>query len=884
MSEPSNTPNKSMAYRFGEFELNAALGELHKSGEVVDVQKRVLDLLLFLVQHRDRTLSKDELQDGVWPGTVISETALTRAVMKARRAVGDDAATQAFIKTLHGQGYRFVGAVEEVSAELVTPLPAKTGAAEGASPATVEAKPSTWQLERKRAMLRLATTYGAAAWLLSQVATMVWEAFEWDKLPLQWLIAVILIGFPVALLIGWFYRSTPQGLKLRSEVAASDQTISSQPYIWVIGMLSLALILSLGWNLRMPSQTEPTLRIAILPTANQTQDPALDWISLGMLSLLNSQLADAQLATVSVSKLLRYLEPSRGQAPPTTTQLIETLSLAEGVGVVVETQMSVVGGRFVATGRLLRGQTQTALPEFSGEQPSAAMRGMGRYLLDYLQPDVAMDGELLRLAATGDPFTDQAYARGMHEKLSGNLQQAKELLEVAAQGNEQAFWPAYELALSIAELGDLDAAAESYLVLLERAEALGAPLQIATLSNALGIYADLRGNLDQSQRYYEKGIQWAQEQGLHQRLAELWINYAVLERARANPTVAQDYLGRAFNAYQDAGVTLLPGDFFITLGNLAADTGDVREAQRQYQQALTNFRRLDRPAGSGIALSNLSWASQVMGELDAAEQYLAESVALRKTIGDKVGLVKSEIRQSNLAYSRGNLGLAQSAAFNVTQAPYAQQEQELLASAHNALGLVALDREQFARAQDHFQQALALEEAGGRVYGQLNARIGLARTHFAAGEVAQARTQTARIIDSTQAQNMPKFALQAEQVEAKILLQEGDAQEAMQRLEAAANQAGAVGEDSLQALLATDLANIALDLEDITSAQGWAGIASQLLPDHGRVRLLAARMAFVQQEHDKARELTQQAQALLGERIATDAQALLARYAVPASP
>ena len=110
---PPHPDTTSDGYRFGDCRLNVARRELTKSGAVVDVQPRVFDLLVFLVEHRDRAVSKDELQDAVWTGMVVTEASLTRAVMKLRQAVGDDASIQAVIKTVHGHGYRFVAPVEE---------------------------------------------------------------------------------------------------------------------------------------------------------------------------------------------------------------------------------------------------------------------------------------------------------------------------------------------------------------------------------------------------------------------------------------------------------------------------------------------------------------------------------------------------------------------------------------------------------------------------------------------------------------------------------------------------------------------------------------------------------------------------------------------------
>jgi len=106
-------------FKFGAYVLNPVQRELKHAGEIVDIEPRAFELLIFLVQNRDRAVSKDELQDVIWPGMIVTETALTRAVMKARKAVGDDAVRQEMIKTLHGHGYRFVAQVRSEQAPAV---------------------------------------------------------------------------------------------------------------------------------------------------------------------------------------------------------------------------------------------------------------------------------------------------------------------------------------------------------------------------------------------------------------------------------------------------------------------------------------------------------------------------------------------------------------------------------------------------------------------------------------------------------------------------------------------------------------------------------------------------------------------------------------------
>ncbi len=100
-------------FRFNDCELHLAARELRRGGEVVPLEPRVFALLAYLIEHRGRAVDKDEIQDAVWTRMVATETALTRAIMKARRAVGDSADMQAVIRTVHGHGYQFVAKLED---------------------------------------------------------------------------------------------------------------------------------------------------------------------------------------------------------------------------------------------------------------------------------------------------------------------------------------------------------------------------------------------------------------------------------------------------------------------------------------------------------------------------------------------------------------------------------------------------------------------------------------------------------------------------------------------------------------------------------------------------------------------------------------------------
>jgi DNA-binding winged helix-turn-helix (wHTH) protein len=104
----SSTVSSGVTLRFEDCEVDPASYRVLVRGEPVAVEPRVFELLVYLIEHRDRVVTKDELFDRLWAGKYVTESTLTRAVYEARRALGDDSKEQRIIKTLHGRGYQFV--------------------------------------------------------------------------------------------------------------------------------------------------------------------------------------------------------------------------------------------------------------------------------------------------------------------------------------------------------------------------------------------------------------------------------------------------------------------------------------------------------------------------------------------------------------------------------------------------------------------------------------------------------------------------------------------------------------------------------------------------------------------------------------------------------
>src|SRR5437867_4571304 len=102
-----------MRYVFGDYTLDTGRYELHREGTPVALGPKPFALLTYLLQHRDRTVAKEELLAQLWPQQFVSESVLTSCMLVVRQALGDSGQAQQLIKTVRGHGYRFLHPVEE---------------------------------------------------------------------------------------------------------------------------------------------------------------------------------------------------------------------------------------------------------------------------------------------------------------------------------------------------------------------------------------------------------------------------------------------------------------------------------------------------------------------------------------------------------------------------------------------------------------------------------------------------------------------------------------------------------------------------------------------------------------------------------------------------
>jgi DNA-binding winged helix-turn-helix (wHTH) protein/alpha-beta hydrolase superfamily lysophospholipase len=118
----------NVLFLFEDFALDSERRELRAGGAMIPVEPQVFDILVHLVENRDRVVSKDDLIASIWRGRIVSESTLDSRINAVRKAVGDSGGQQRLVRTMSRKGFRFVGEV----------IPTKPGKRQASSTATLQ--------------------------------------------------------------------------------------------------------------------------------------------------------------------------------------------------------------------------------------------------------------------------------------------------------------------------------------------------------------------------------------------------------------------------------------------------------------------------------------------------------------------------------------------------------------------------------------------------------------------------------------------------------------------------------------------------------------------------------------------------------------------------
>jgi len=119
---------------FPPFRLDLSSEQLWREDRPIALRPKTFAVLRYLVEHAGKLVTKDELLDAVWAGTIVSDTVLKSCIRELREALQDDVQTPQYIATVHRRGYRFIGPLSSLPKQ--SPAPTETGHAPGATAGT----------------------------------------------------------------------------------------------------------------------------------------------------------------------------------------------------------------------------------------------------------------------------------------------------------------------------------------------------------------------------------------------------------------------------------------------------------------------------------------------------------------------------------------------------------------------------------------------------------------------------------------------------------------------------------------------------------------------------------------------------------------------------
>jgi adenylate cyclase len=145
------SPSPEAPFLVADWTVDAPANRLLRNGDEVRLEPKVMSVLVYLARHRGRVVSREDLESGVWTGMVVGYDAVTNAVIKLRRALGDDSRAPRIIETISKHGYRLIADVGPVAEPVIGQSPAP----ENAGPVTTE-RSSDAAKHRRRALVPMA--------------------------------------------------------------------------------------------------------------------------------------------------------------------------------------------------------------------------------------------------------------------------------------------------------------------------------------------------------------------------------------------------------------------------------------------------------------------------------------------------------------------------------------------------------------------------------------------------------------------------------------------------------------------------------------------------------------------------------------------------------
>ncbi|WP_027855904.1 winged helix-turn-helix domain-containing protein [Marinobacterium jannaschii] len=336
-------------YRFAGFEFDAERGLLIRDGNEQNVRHKVARLIAYLITHRERVVSKEELLQQLWDHGEYRENSLTQSVREARRLLGDSAQQPTFIRNFPQRGYQWITVTE-----VVLPKSLETEHEVGPEPAQLDDTPvATEQPLPGKALPEKQPIAGTFR---------------------RYQIVLVLLA---ALLITFILFRPVTDNQPASETAADK-----------------------------PSQQ----RLMVLPFINETGDPSLQWMEMGLSDMLATSLAQGSQRAITAPAASHNLLAVEGLAWPPEPESLQALMRQQKIDLLLYSRVSLYRDQQVLNIRLYRSDGTVTQGSISYPQLAIATSAVAAQLKQLIDPHPGT-GELPQMAA--HPASVQDLVRGL---------------------------------------------------------------------------------------------------------------------------------------------------------------------------------------------------------------------------------------------------------------------------------------------------------------------------------------------------------------------------------------------------------------------------------------------------------------------------------------
>jgi len=518
-------------YSFGEFHLNPATRELRRGDERVVLPLRVFACLQYLIEQRDRAVSREELIKAVWNRDNISDVRLGQLVLRARRAIDDDGSQPSRIRTVIGFGYHWVAPIGVVDGGAAATVPASI------DPAATPAAAASAAVPRRDAASSMSPPAAAET---APAASLTPHRRRVPRHAIAASIAVLATLAGVTALT--LHRPSRDG---HGETAQATQDIHGR-------------------------------RLAVLPLKVPAGAESA-WVRFGGMDFVAERLREAGIAVIPSETTLALL---RHGAHPTPDATPATLRQHAGASLVIDGELVQEGPDWRVH---LHADDEHLYADGNGAEPMQALRLATDALLARiggippdanLAPDVAETVQRVRAALLAD---DPVRARRLLDAINDPaLRDAPEIRFASVQ-----------TLVRSGRFDDADHAATSLLATLSVDDA--PRLRMSALT-ARAVARVRTGRLDEARADADAALAVPNAPGHASECASALNARAIVAIARHDFDTASGWLGQARLQFERIGDALNVARVDNNLGLLDYERGALSEADQQIEQSLRIFQ------------------------------------------------------------------------------------------------------------------------------------------------------------------------------------------------------------------------------------------------------------------------------------------------------